>query len=200
MRTSIVVFAFLLIASSATAQTMNEEVDRLREHLGVPPNTLVKLASSSNLPDKTPLKVYVATGLDIKVRDKFAEWIQKWNKDEAKKLGALEQVSDITDADIILSRYTLQEKVSPRTASTVGSATVYDPATNSTITRPVTRTYSYDLVPVYLYLIARNETGLEILWRETTRTSTGDFRSGGYSLRDQFKKMMQARSKNHKKS
>lgn len=148
----------------------------------------MKLASSSNLPVKTPLKVYVATGLDIKVRDKFAEWIQKWNKDEAKKLGNLEQVSDITDAEIILSRYTLQEKVSPQTTSSVGSATVYDPATNNTVTRPVTRTYSYDLVPVYLYVIARGETGLEILWRETTRTSIGDFRSGGYSLRDQFKK------------
>lgn len=127
-RALMVAFAFLLSAGLATAQTINEELDRLREHLGVPPNTQVKLASSSNLPVKTPLKVYVATGLHIKVRDKVAEWIQEWNKDEATKLGNLEQVSYITDADIILSRDTLQEKVSSRTASSVGSATVYDPA------------------------------------------------------------------------
>lgn len=200
MRSLIVTFAvLLLLCVSALGQTMNEELDRLREHLGVPADTPIKLATSSTLPDKTPLKVYVATGLDIKVRDKFAEWIEKWNKEEAKRLGSLEQISDITQADVILSRYTLQEQVSTQTASSVGSATVYDPATNSTVTRPVTRTYSYNLVPVYLYVIIRKDNGFDILWRETTRTSPGDFKSGGYSLRDEFKKMMKARSKIQKK-
>jgi hypothetical protein len=200
MRAFIKTFTVLfLLCFSVTGQTMNEELSRLREHLGLPADTPIKLATSSRLPDKTPLNVYVATGLDIKVRDKFAEWIEKWNKEEAKKLGGLEQVSDITQADIILSRYTLQEQVSTQTASSVGSATVYDPATNSTVTRPVTRTYSYNLVPVYLYMIERTDYGLNILWRETTRTSLGDFKSGGYSLRDEFKKMMQARAKNQKR-
>jgi hypothetical protein len=200
MRTLIITITILLLlCASAVGQTMNEELSRLREHLGVPEDTPIKLATSSTIPDKTPLKIYVATGLDIKVRDKFAEWIEKWNKEDAKKLGGLEQVSDITQADVILSRYTLQEQVSTRTASSVVPATVYDPSTNRTVTRPVTRTYSYNLVPVYLYVIARKDDGLDILWRETTRTSTGDFRSGGYSLRDEFKKMMKARSKNRKK-
>jgi hypothetical protein len=197
MRIVITVITFLLLAASVTAQTMNEELDRLREHLGVPQTTQVELASQSTLPAKTPLKVYVATGLDGNVRDKFREWIEKWNNDEAKKLGALVQVSEIADADIILSRYTLEEKATTRTYSTVGSGTVYNPATNGTVTRPVTRTYSYDLVPVYLYIISRGETGLEILWRETNRTWPGDYRSGGHTLRDEFKKMMQARAKNH---
>lgn len=191
--------AFLLMCSSSTGQTMNEELSRLRAHLGVPADTSIQLANSSALPDKNPLKVYVATGLDIKVRDKFAEWIEKWNKEEAKNLGSLEQVSDIAQADIILSRYTLQEQVSTQTASSVGPATVYDPATKSTVTTPVARTYSYNLVPVYLYLIARKAEGLDILWRETTRTSTGDFRSGGYTLRDEFKRMMKVRAKKLKK-
>jgi hypothetical protein len=193
----------ILICIPAMGQNANEELARLREHLTVPDSTPIKLANSSALPSGQSLKVYIATGLDVGVRGNFIKWMDEWNKKDGKKYGMVELVSDMSQAEIILARYTLREKITDRTEthSTPVPATVYDPATNSVITRPVPRTYStsYSLVPVYAYVIAQKPSGLEILWRYTDQTTVAETKESGKSLRDDFFRMMKARAKSQKK-
>jgi hypothetical protein len=185
----------LLAAALSQAQTGHDELNRLREHLNLPASTPIALAPSSALPAGATLRLYVATGLDMKIRDSFNEWIEKWNKgDDGKKYGMIEPVADITQADVILSRYTVQESVATGTYSVTLPATVYDPATNTLKTTAVPKTYSYNTVPAYLYLLTKKGDGLEIQWREVSRTSPRETKRSGNPLREQFKKMMKARA------
>jgi hypothetical protein len=197
--------AFLLtfvVASAAAAQNTTEELARLREHLTLPDSTSIKLANSSALPANRPLKVYIATGLDMGVRNNFTKWLDEWNKKDGHKYGTVEIVNELAQADVILARYTVREKVTDRTEtySTPVPATVYDPATNSTVTRPVPRTssISYSLVPAYAYVIARKPDALEILWRYTGQSSVQETTDSGKQLRDDFFKMLKARGKSPK--
>ena len=186
-------------ASAASAQNTTEELARLREHLSLPDSTSLKLANSSALPTDRPLKVYIATGLDMGVRNNFSKWLDEWNKKDARKYGTVEIVTKLSQADVILARYTVREKVTDRTEtySTPVPATVYDPATNSTVTRPVPRTYSlsYSRVPVYAYVIGRKQDGYEILWRYADQSSVQETKESGKQLRDDFFKMLKARGK-----
>jgi hypothetical protein len=190
--------AVLLVAVSTTtvAQTANEEIARLKDHLGVPQETHIALADTPALPNAPVLKVYIATGLDAFIHTRFLDWIESWNKKgEGKKYGHLEAVADITQADVVLSRYTLAEQAHSSTYSVPGSATVYDPSKNATVTAPITRVYSYETVPLYAYILRRTPTGFEILYRDVTRTYPGEFKSAGYNLRDEFKRLMKQRAK-----
>jgi hypothetical protein len=194
----LLLIAGLIVASSATltAQTAAEELVRLKAHLGISQETSIALAAKRSLPGTPTLRVFIATGLDALVRDRFLEWIEAWNKrGEGKKYGYIEAVGDIAQADVILSRYTLAESETSSTYSVVLPGTVYDPAKNRTVTAPVARTYSYDTVPLYSYILKRSPGGMEILYRYVSRTSPGEFRSAGFNIRDEFKKLMKQRLK-----
>ncbi len=193
MRKLFFLMSVLLLCSSAMlAQSATEEIKQLREHLGVSEQTKIKPATNLILQtsDK-PLKVYLATGLDMKVRDNFVRWMEKWNKSgDAKKYGLLEVVSDISQADIVLARYTLNEKSRTETASRPSVGTVYDPATSSVISRPTQRTYSYSTVPVFAYVLRRNETDFEVLSRYSESAELGENKSSGEKLWDDFRKLL----------
>lgn len=190
---SLTILFILVLSFTVFGQSVNDELNRLREHLGVSPGTKITVASSLDLPDKKPLNIYVATGLDIYVKERFVEWADEWNKKDGKKLGMVNLVSDLDAADLIFVRYTLQDQVSTQTNSVVVPRSVYNPATNTMVTTPVAVNRSASVVPVYLYIISKKAEGLEILWRESDQTNTGNFKSAGFSLRDKFKKMMKAK-------
>jgi len=97
MRIKLFCALFFLFSSFCSAQTMNDELNQLREVLGVASNVPIKLSALSRLPDNTPLNIYLAMGLDIYTRDRFLKWIEDWNKNDAKKLGALNPVNDIDE-------------------------------------------------------------------------------------------------------
>ncbi len=183
----------LLLCSYVTfAQTTAEEIKRLQEFLGVSEQTKIKPATNPTLQtsDK-PLKVHIAMGLDMQVRDNFLRWIEKWNKSgDAKKYGSLEVVSEISEADIVLARYTLNESVRTETASRPSVGTVYDPASNKVISRPAQQTYSYSTVPVFAYVLRRNNTDFEILSRYNDLTFLGEYKNTGELLWDNFKKLL----------
>lgn len=191
-----------LLGVPAVAQTTKEEFARLRQHLAVSEEIPITLAESSSLPDDRPLKLYIATGLDMAVHANFTKWIDEWNRKDGKKYGAIEVVSELSQADVILARYTLRDKLTDRTetySSTV-PGTVYDPRSGSTVTRPVPRTYSssYSVVPVYAYVIGREAGALRILWRYVDQASLEETKHSGKFLRDDFFKMMKARGKSRK--
>jgi hypothetical protein len=196
MRKLLFLTVVLLFCSSATlAQTPTEEIQRLQELLGVSEQTKIKPATNLTLQttDK-PLKIYIATGLDMKVRENFLRWIEKWNKSgDVKKYGSLEVVSDISEADIVLARYTLNENARTETASRPSVGTVYDPATNKVISRPTQQTYSYSTVPVFAYVLRRNDKDFEILSRYNDSADLGEYKNTGELLWDNFKKLLKSK-------
>src|SRR5437867_8826460 len=83
-----VVAAF--IAPAVTfAQTPADESSRLAAHLGLPDTATVTAAALPGVPAASPLRVYLAFGMDMQVRDNFLGWIKKWNDKDAKKQGAI---------------------------------------------------------------------------------------------------------------
>src|SRR5262249_41829834 len=108
------IFSLIFVFSSLLVfgQTADEEVARLQKHLGVSEQTKITPAPGASLPKSTqPLRVFIATGLDLTVHENFVRRIDKWNKSgDAKKYGSLELVSDISQAQVILARYTLTDQ------------------------------------------------------------------------------------------
>jgi hypothetical protein len=98
------IFILLIAGVAASAQTMEQEVARVREQLGVSDSTPISLGDSK-LSSANPLKVYIAVGLDMEVRKRTVKRIDDWNKHDAAKYGALTIVSDLSQADVILCHY-----------------------------------------------------------------------------------------------
>lgn len=185
----------ILVCSHAMAQTTNEELARLHEHLGMPPSVSLGVAESSALTSKMPMKVYIATGLDIGVRGNFKEWISKWNRKEGKKYGALQVVPDLSTADVILSRYTLRDEVTTGTNTDITNRSVHEWPSGRIARVPVPKTYSYNQVPVYAYVIEKKSESYEILWRYASSTSVEERRDSGKQLWEDFQHMIKARGK-----
>ena len=101
-RTCLTFFLLVLVALDASAQTMEEEIGRVREQLGVSDSTPITLANSPDLPKADPLKIYIAAGFDMEVRNRTVERINEWNKRDAQKYGMLVVVSELSEADVIL--------------------------------------------------------------------------------------------------
>jgi hypothetical protein len=72
-------------------------------------------------------------GLDITVRDRFAKWVDEWNRKDAQKYGAVVLVPQLGDADVILARYLVRERVTSHTTSRVVQAYAYDPKSGTTV-------------------------------------------------------------------
>lgn len=152
---------FFILHTASGAQTMNDEFAGLRSHLKVPESTSVTVSKSPALPDSSPLKVYLALGLDMKASAVFAEKIGEWNKKDGAKHGMVKIVSSMSQADLIFARYALQKTV------TTGSP---DKTT----------------VPAFSYIIARTPQGLEIIWRDTRQVEAGETGYSGMLERDYF--------------
>jgi hypothetical protein len=176
---------FLLLSVPTVAQSTNEEFSRLREHLNLPDTTSIKVSNSSALPANDPLKVYIATGLDIGVRDNYLHWLEKWNKKDGKKYGMVQITYNLSDADVILARYILREQTMDRP---------------DVVSRDIkSSTDSYRMVPVYAYVIARRAGGLEVLWRYASTTTAAETKDSGVDLVNDFFKMIKDRGKSRKK-
>lgn len=192
----------LLFAASAFGQDPTDELNRLRQHLGVSPTTSVKLADAHAIPAAAAtLKVYVAVGIDMVVKANFVRWFDDWNRKNGKKYGNVEVVTEITQADVIVARYTVLERATTKsdTYSNVVPGTVYNPATNSSVTRPVSRTFSvsYSMVPVFAYIMLAKPAGLEIISRYTDEASLSETKHSGESLRDDFFKLLKTDARRH---
>jgi hypothetical protein len=155
-------FAFVC----ASGQWVDEELANLRKFLDLPASTSIVL-STALLPDSAPMKVFIAAGnqRDYAV---FIKNIDKWNAKEGIKFRAVEVVSDLTKADVILVR---DEIIGRRPLS--GSLPLY----------PI-RSYSY--------IINRKPEGLEILWRRVVVDAYVDVseRGSSFSLLNEFFKRL----------
>lgn len=181
--------ALLLAAAIGTldlsAQTNQDELKALRQHLGLPENAKIEMADSPGLPAATDLKVFLAFGLDMGVRGNFRDWVEEWNRKEGKKHGAIQIVKDQTDADIILARYTvLSERGVQASGGVVGGP--YGVVGNS---------QTYETVPVFAYILTPQPDGVVILWRYASTTTVGETTRSGEQLWKDFKSMLKKRPK-----
>lgn len=167
----------LMSALTATAQTMGSELDLLREQLGVSADVPIALADSSDLPAGDSLKVFIAVGLDMDVRKRTVERIAEWNKKDAKKYGALEIVTDLAEANVILAHYSERDR--PINKITGNSKTV------------TTTTY----IPGNSYIIIPQAQGFAVVWRYQGKwRETGLARGvAGQTMRDHFFDMLKKR-------
>jgi hypothetical protein len=173
-------FALLLVLGlTASAQTMEEEVERVREQLGVPESTPITLADSSNLPTANPLKVYLALGLDMEVRKLTIERIDDWNKHDAQKYGALNIVSELSQADVILIHFSDRDRAYSKVRGTEGNIH--------------TTTY----IPGNSYIIVPKGNGYEVLWRYQGKSIERKHGPGvpGQTMRDHFFDMLKHRKR-----
>lgn len=182
---AVVQLLLFFIPIMAGGQTLKEELAGLREQLDLPESTRIVMADSTVLPAGT-LKVFLAVGFDMELRKNLLGRIEEWNKKKGKQLGLVESVSDISQADVVLAKYIVQEQVRTKTGS----------ATN--VVTGTTAIYTRSYVPVYAYVMARKPEGLEILWRGQEEVRLSRSRGTG-KLWDNFVKLVEVRGKKQTK-
>lgn len=174
MRLANGLIVLLALAANATAQSIDSELTKLRELLGVQSSTEI-VPSTGSLPTNSPIRVFLAVGADHKIQDVFTDRINHWNKKDGLKYGQVEVVSNLSDADTILARYEVRLNDMPVPPSSM----------------PLVASRSYS------YLIARKPDRLEMLWRRVIEgySDVSDMSSVGDVLRSEFFKRMKVRTK-----
>lgn len=183
-------FSFTFVQS----QSANEEIEMLQKHIGVAESVIIKPNLNATIQKRgETLKLYLAMGLDLKVQENFIRWVARWNESgDSKKHGRIELVSDLLKSDVVLARYTLNEQARTQTGSRTTQATVWDWKTNSTITRPTEKVYSYSTVPVYAYVLQPVDGGYDIVYRYSSSTTLGESKNSGEQLWDNFRKLVKS--------
>ena len=173
MRVVNVLMVVFALAASATAQSVDTEMAMLRETLKVPDSNQI-VPSTAPLPPISPMHVFVVVGTDPKTQKAFAKQFADWNQKNGSKYGTVEQVRNLSDAEVVLVRHDVRLNGPPPS-------------------------YSLPLVPIrsYSYLIVRRPDKLEILWRTVFEgySDVTDTESFGGAVRREFFKRMKSRPK-----
>jgi hypothetical protein len=195
MRSRVILLAITLGGGlPAFAQTTGEELAALRSHLKLSSSATLAPASAPSLPPGRPLKVQIATGLDLRVRENLVRWIEEWNRKDGKKQGALEVVADGSPADLILARYAVRDKV--RTQNVTGPDLFPRGPGAAGRTAASRSRYTYEVVPVFAYVIdARKPEALAILWRYTGSVTLEETKGSGRELWDGLRELMKDRAR-----
>jgi len=159
----------------------SDETSYLRKFLGLSGTTSVSLGAPQDLPGRTPLKVYLAIGLDTKVREKFSKWFDGWNRSEAKKFGAIAEVSTIGEADVVLAHVVRLDLKSTQTAGvmTGGRGLMI----------------SGDVVPITNYMLLPSDAGYKVTYRDLRQITVRYEHRVADKLWDEFKGAMKKRAR-----
>lgn len=149
-----------------------DEFSRLRAELNLDQSTPVALSEKSALSTSKPLKMYL-TIEDERIKDRFVDWVSKWNKNQSGKYGVLEIVSTLADAD--------------------ASLVVLNGAVNwVAIPVEVGANGKVHSVPVTAYLVSKKNNGLEVLWKQVLSTNPESEKG---LIEEEIEKRMKARLK-----
>ncbi|HEX6738288.1 MAG TPA: hypothetical protein VF310_08460, partial [Vicinamibacteria bacterium] len=140
-----------------------------------------------------PLKVYLALGLDVRVRENLTRWIEEWNKKDGAKRGpALALVGELAEAQVVLAREVETEKARTTTQTFVTPG--MDPPRSSGTTRSQRSTFQVLQAPVRTYVLAVAAPGdVRILWRDVGLGTVEADDSTGRPLWDDFRKLLRKR-------
>jgi hypothetical protein len=185
------VAALAAVGAAAPQQTSTEaELEKLRRFLGLPAQAKLSVAPAATLPEGARLKVYLATGLDVRVRENLARWAEEWNrKDAAKARRTLVLVQDLAEAQVVLAREVDTDKARTvrQTFSTPGMA----PPRSSGTTRPQHSTFEVLQAPVRSYVLAVASPGeVQVVWRDVGLGIVEASDSTGRPLWDDFRKLL----------
>ena len=190
----LIVAALFFTNMAATAQVSDDELARLRARLNLPVSTSVIEFCSTKLSTATQLKIYIATHRDGKAYDYFTKWVDKWNEGAGKKHGMLQIVSGISQADVVLARYTVPEERTVVTRNTIGIGPVRNPETMRTSTKPTFDRRFHVPVPLYLYLLVPTSPGaLDVVYRSVDRSYLADRADPDTRLLNELKKRIKDR-------
>ena len=87
------------------AQLEDNEINSLRKHVKLSDKDVVRVNERQSLNFDTTLKVYLAIDRPGDEKKYFEKRIKEWNEKDGAQYGKLEQVSDISQADIILAQF-----------------------------------------------------------------------------------------------
>jgi hypothetical protein len=188
-----------LPTNEARAQLSQEaELAKLRQLLNLPEAAALKVAAAPSVPAATPLKVAIATGLDVRVRRNFTDWIEEWNRKEGKKVAQLKVVADPADAHVVLVRFTEREKARLTTQTTTTPDSAIS-ASGSVTTRTTRHSYTFLQGPIYAYVLrVTGPNALEIVSRYSTLGDVDETKSSGKDLWEDFKKLLKQRGETTK--
>jgi hypothetical protein len=182
IRTSCLLGFFLcsILCSGGLGQSRDPEISKLKDLIGLPESAQIVVAGRQSLPLKSPLNVYLAMGLDTKLRDLFIDRLDEWNKKDGNKHGRVDITTDLNAADVILARWADQQNASTHTTPRIVAGTGM-------------RTWT--TVPAYAYIIGRTEEAFVIIWREAGIEELGKTKNSGRQFRDRFIQMLKDRTK-----
>jgi len=186
--------ATLTLAAAGAEQTSTEaELERLRRFLSLPAGARLSVAPATTLPPGSPLRVFLATGLDVRVRENLSRWIEEWNRKDAAKHGRpLALVTELAQAQVVLAREVDTDKA--RTSSRTFVTPGMDAPRASGTTRPQRTTFEVLQAPVRSYVLAVESPGeVRILWRDVGLGIVEADASTGRPLWDDFRKLLQKR-------
>lgn len=178
----------LALALVTPAKSMDAELVRLRQALGLTAEATLRLSSRGELPPADARPVGLATGLDTKVRDNLTRWTDEWNRKEGAKQGRLTLVADLGEAQVVLVRLLDEDKAKATTQTFVTPGT--GPPSGSGTVRPRRSSFTVYQAPVYSYVLAAVPGGFEIVWREAGRAPVDQTDGSGRELWDAFRKLL----------
>jgi hypothetical protein len=182
-----------LPAAGAEPTSTEAELERLRRFLGLPAGARLSVAPAPVVPAGAPLRVFLAMGLDVRVRENLARWIEEWNrKDGARSGRTLAVVAEMAEAQVVLAREVDTDKARTTNQTFVMPGTA--PPRSSGTTSPQRTTFTVLQAPVRSYVLAvESKDDLRILWRDVGLGVVEADSSTGRPLWDDFRKLLQNR-------
>jgi hypothetical protein len=179
--TSLLVLAALFVTPRSDTDA---EMARLRQALGLAADATLQLAPSASLPAADARTLALEAGLDTRVRDNVARWVEEWNRKDGARHGRLRVVPERADAAIVLV-YLVDEDKARSTTQT------FTTGTSQTGTgRPDRRSFQVYQAPVRAYVLRAVQGGYEIVWREAGYTPVERTNGTGRELWDAFRKLL----------
>jgi hypothetical protein len=165
------------------------EADFLRFHLKLPKDAPLRVDGARTLPVSEPLKVYFAfEANDFYWADAY-DRLNEWNAKDAKKLGRIEPVRSIADAQVVLVRM-ITVGVRPAKAPDApgfDGTPAYGPDRS--------RWLMDKSAPVYLYVAERTPDGLVVLKRQADWSLMPRQPTKSTRIWEMLKSLMKARAK-----
>jgi hypothetical protein len=190
-------FAHLLLAGAvltgpaAPERTSTEaELERLRRFLGLAASARLSVAASPALPEARPLRLFLAIGLDVRVRENLTRWVEEWNRKEGDKQGRLKVVADLAEAHVVLAREVDTDKARTTNQTFVTPGMTPPRSTGTTSTQRTTFTVLQAPVRSYVLSVVGPD-DVRIVWRDVGLGLVEADDSTGRPLWDDFRKLLQ---------
>lgn len=152
-----------------------DEFLELRKALNLESTFPITFNESGNLPPAMSLKIYLVIEND-RLKNRFIDWVSKWNKEQAMKYGSLELISSFAEAEVSL--------VVLKDAGTLK----FTPSINNMVGREQT-------FPLFaVSLTTKKSYGLEVIWEHALIASPDSKLETG-QLETEITKRMKARLK-----